>query len=43
MSCNPGKCKELVIKKKSNKDIYSPVKCIPQHDELCLLGSHTSE
>ena len=38
MSCNPGKCKELVIKKKSNKDIYNPVNCIPQHNQLCLLG-----
>ena len=38
MSCNPGKCKGLVIKTKSNKDIYDPVNCIPRHNELCLLG-----
>ena len=38
MSCNPSKCKELVIRKKSNKDTYDPVNCIPQHCELCLLG-----
>ena len=38
MSCNPSKCKELVIRKKSNKDTYDPVNCIPQHNELCLLG-----
>ena len=38
MSCNPSKCKELVIRKKSNKDTYNPVNCIPQHSELCLLG-----
>ena len=38
MSCNPSKCKELVIRKKSNKGTYNPVNCIPQHNELCLLG-----
>ena len=38
LSCNPGKCKDLVIKRKSNKDICNPVNCIPQHNELCLLG-----
>ena len=38
MPCNPSKCKELVIRKKSNKDTYNPVNCIPQHSELCLLG-----
>ena len=38
MSCNPSKCKELVIRKKSNKDTYNLVNCIPQHSELCLLG-----
>ena len=38
MSCNPSKCKELVIKKKSNKDTYNPVNCISQHNDLCLLG-----
>ena len=36
MSCNPSKCKELVIRKKSNKDTYNPVNKIPQHQELCL-------
>ena len=29
MSCNPSKCKELVIRKKSKKDTYNPVNCIP--------------
>ena len=38
MSCNPSKCKELVIRKKSNKDTYNPFNCIPQHSELRLLG-----
>ena len=38
MSCNPSKCKELVIKTKSIKDTYNPVNCIPHHHELCLLG-----
>lgn len=38
MSCNPRKCMELAIKKKSNKDIYNPVICIPEHNQLCLLG-----
>ena len=38
MSCNPSKCKELVIRKKSKKNTYNPVNCIPQHNELCLLG-----
>ena len=38
MSCNPSKCKQLVIRKNSNKDTYNPVNCIPQHNELCLLG-----
>ena len=38
MSCNPCKCKEPVVRKKSNKGTYNPVNCIPQHNELCLLG-----
>ena len=38
MSYNPSKCKEHVIRKKSNKGTYNPVNCIPQHNELCLLG-----
>ena len=38
ISCNPSKWKELVIKKKSNKDTYNPVNCISQHNDLCLLG-----
>ena len=37
-SCNSSKCKELEIRKKSKKDTYNPVNCIPQHNELCLLG-----
>ena len=39
MSYNPSKCKELVIRKKSSKDTYNPVNCIPQDSEsVCLLG-----
>ena len=38
MSCNPRRCKELVIRKKSSKDTYNPVNCIPEHNQLCLLG-----
>ena len=38
MSCNSSKCKELVIRKKSNKNTYNSVNCIPQRSELCLLG-----
>ena len=38
MSCNPNKCKELVIKKKGNSTFYPVVRNIPQHATLDLLG-----
>ena len=38
MSCNPNKCKELVIKKKGNSTFYPVVHNIPQHATLDLLG-----
>ena len=38
MSCNPNKCKELVIKKKGNSTFYPVVHHIPQHATLDLLG-----
>ena len=38
MSCNPNKCKELVIKKKGNSTFYPVVRNVPQHATLDLLG-----
>ena len=38
MSCNPNKCKELVIKKKGNSTFYPVVRNITQHATLDLLG-----
>ena len=38
MSCNPNKCKELVIKKKGNCTFYPVVSNISQHATLDLLG-----
>ena len=38
MSCNPNKCKELVIKKKGNSTFYPVVCNIPQHATLDFLG-----
>ena len=38
MSCNPNKCKELVIKKKGNSTFYPVVRNTPQHATLDLLG-----
>ena len=38
MSCNPSKCKELIFTKKSNNDVFEPINCIPQYNNLCLLG-----
>ena len=38
MSCNPNKCKELVIKKKGNSTFYPVVRNIPQYTTLDLLG-----
>ena len=38
MSCNPDRCKELVIKKKRNSAFYPVVRNIPQHATLDLLG-----
>ena len=38
MSCNPNKCKELVIKKKGNSTFYPVVRNTPRHATLDLLG-----
>ena len=38
ISCNPNKCKELVIKKEGNSTFYPVVRNIPQHATLDLLG-----
>ena len=38
MSCNPNKCKELVIKKKGNSTFYRAVRNIAQHATRDLLG-----
>ena len=38
MSCNPNKCKELVIEKKGNSTFYPVVRNVPQHATLDLLG-----
>ena len=38
MSCNPSKCKELVVRKKNNDENYAKIRDIPQCDNLLLLG-----
>ena len=38
MSCNPSKCKELTIKKRGNRDLYSPVRMIPSCKEVEIFG-----
>ena len=38
MSCNPSKCKELTIKKRGNRDLYSPIVMIPGCKEVEILG-----
>ena len=38
MSCNPSKCKELTIKKRGNRDFYSPIGMIPSCKEVEILG-----
>ena len=38
MSCNPSKCKELTIKKRGNRDLYSPIGMIPSCKEVEILG-----
>ena len=38
ISCNPYKCKKLVIKKEGNPTFYPVVRNIPQHATLDLLG-----
>ena len=38
ISCNPNKCKKLVIKKEGNPTFYPVVRNIPQHATLDLLG-----
>ena len=37
MSCNPSKCKKLVIRKKNNDENYAKIRDIPQCDNLLLL------
>ena len=39
MSCNPGKCKELIIRKKGYNDQLDNVYNIPQCKELPILGT----
>ena len=38
MSCNPSKCKELTIKKRGNRDLYSPIRMIPSCKEVEIFG-----
>ena len=38
MSCNPSKCKEFTIKKRGNRDFYSPIGMIPSCKEVEILG-----
>ena len=38
MSCNPSKCKELTIKRRGNRDLYSPIGMIPSCKEVEILG-----
>ncbi|CAB4003090.1 Hypothetical predicted protein, partial [Paramuricea clavata] len=39
MTCNPGKCKELIIRKKGYNDQLDNVYNIPQCKELPILGT----
>ena len=38
MTCNPNKCKELTIKKRGSRDLYSPIVMIPGCKEIDILG-----
>ena len=38
MPCNPSKCKELTIKKRGNRDLFSPIRMIPSCKEVEILG-----
>ena len=38
MSCNPSKCKELTIKKRGKRDLYSPIGMILSCKEVEVLG-----
>ena len=38
MSCNPNKCKKLVINKKGNSTLYPVVRNVPQHATLDSLS-----
>ena len=38
MPCNPSKYKELTIKKRGNRDLFSPVGMIPSCKEVEILG-----
>ena len=36
--CNSSKCKELTIKKRGNRDLYSSIGMIPNCKEVEILG-----
>ena len=38
MSCSPSKYKELMIKKRGNRDLYSPIGMIPSCEEVEIWG-----
>ena len=38
MPCNPSKCKELTIKKRGNRGLFSPIGMIPSCKEVEILG-----
>ena len=38
MSCNPSKCKELTIKRRGNRDPYSPIGMILRCKEVEIVG-----
>ena len=38
MSCNSSKCKELTIKKRGNRDLYSSIGMTPNCKEVEILG-----
>ena len=38
MPCNPSKCKELTIKKRSNRNLFSPIGMISSCKEVEILG-----
>ena len=38
MCCNSSKCKELTIKKRGNRDLYSSIGMTPNCKEVEILG-----